>query len=71
MILTWWFARRLVDADEIKNCSVDWQRETALEDHVLSNEGQTMDPTRGLLEEELVSPSVYSDGGRDCHLNGP
>ncbi len=50
---------------------MDWRRETVLADHVLSNEGQTIDPTRGLLEEELVSPSIYSDSGSDCHIDGP
>lgn len=58
MILTWWFARQLVDASEVKNRSVDWQRETVLADHLLSNGGQTIDPTRGLLEEELVNRSI-------------
>jgi len=27
--------------------------------------------TRGLLEEELVSPSIFSDGGSDCRIDGP
>ncbi len=45
--------------------------ETVLVDHVLLNGGQTIDPTRGILEEELVSPSVYSGGGRDCHMDDP
>lgn len=60
VILTWWFAHQLVDASEVKNGSVDCRRETLLADHLLSDGGQTIDPTRGLLEEELVSPSIYS-----------
>lgn len=45
--------------------------ETVLADHILSNGGQTIDPTRRLLEDELVSPSIHSDGGRDSHMDFP
>ena len=69
MILTWWFARQLIDINEVKSRSVDWDKETELADHVLANSGQTIDLTTGLLQEELVSPSIYSDGGREFHMN--
>ena len=70
IILTWWVARQVVGADEVKNRSVDWRGKAALVDHVLSNEGKTIDPTR-LLEEELVSPPVYSEGGGDRRMDDP
>ena len=60
----------MVDADEVKNRSVDWRGEAALADHVLSNGGKTIDPTR-LLEEGLVSPSVYSEGEGDRRMDDP
>ena len=60
----------MVDADEVKHRSVDWRGEAAIADHILSNGGKTIDPTR-LLEEELVSPSIYSEGGGDCRMDDP
>jgi len=33
---------------------IDWRLETTMVDSVLSNEGQIVDQTRELLEEELV-----------------
>ncbi len=59
----------MVDASEVKNRSVDWLGEAALADHILSNGGKTIDPTSGLLEEVLVSPSIDSGGGGDRRVD--
>ncbi len=63
MVLTWWFARQIIDADKVDDRSVGWQEETALAHHVLSSGGKTAELTRGLLQEELVSPSIVSENG--------
>lgn len=59
----------MVDANEVNHRSVDWRRETILADHVLSQEGQNIDLAQGIFEEELVSPSIHSDGGRGCRTH--
>lgn len=64
MILTWWFARQSINADEVKSRFVDWRMETLMADRILSNQGQIMDQTEGLMAEELVSPSIHSGEGR-------
>ena len=61
----------MVGANEVKNRSVDWRGEAALADHVLSNEDKNIDSTRGLSEDELVSPSIYSVGGEDRRMDVP
>ncbi len=61
----------MVDANEVKNRSVDWRGEAALADHVLSSGGKTIDSISGLLEEELVSPSIDSRSRGDCRVDDP
>lgn len=69
VILTWWFARQLIDTNKVKSRSVDWRMETGLADHILSNRGLIRGPTIGLLQEELVSPSIYPVGGKDFRID--
>ena len=59
----------MVNANEIKNHSIDWRREAALAEHVLSNGSQTINPTRGLLEEELVFLFIYSEDKGDRRID--
>ena len=64
MILTWWFARQSINADEVKGRFVDWRMETLMADRILSNQGEIMDQTVEIMAEELVSPSIHSGEGR-------
>lgn len=65
IILTWWYVRQLVQGNTVKGCSVDWKTETLLADRILSNQGGITDQMIDASAEALVSPSAYSDEGRD------
>jgi len=71
IILTWWFARQLVNGNEIKNCSIDWRMETQLAGRILSNQGETIIQTILTSPEELVFPSIHSGEGIDSQVDDP
>ena len=60
MVLTWWFARQLIDGNDVKSCSIDWRMEKPFAERILSNQGETADQTTWKSAEDLVSPSIYS-----------
>ena len=66
VILTWWLARQIVANGGIARCSVDWQSETALAERILSNQEEAACQVVRPFGEDLVSPSICSDGERIC-----
>ena len=64
VILTWCLARQVVAGGGVTDCSIDWQSETALADRILSDQEEAACQVVRPFGEELVSPSICSDGER-------
>ena len=62
VILTWWLARQIVAGGKVTGRSVDWQSEIALAERILLNQEKVVCQVVKPCGEELVSPSICSDG---------
>ena len=68
VIVTWWLARQIVAGGKVIGRSVDWQSETALADRILLNQEEAAYQALRPVGEELVSPSICSDGERTYQM---
>ena len=70
MVLTWWFARQLLEGNVVKDASVDWEVESLVAKRILHEQEkfayQTMDP----LTEISISPSIFSGEDRGIGASG-